>query len=230
MKKKILICLLALTFFHTNIYASRFRFILNDRIKAVSSDRSDTDFEGIYCDTNGMWCENSAERLYREGIFEGIKIGNYRYFQPDAQITRGEFLLYAETVSDLADGIIKQVPFDDFPVVPVWQQRIVSKMYGAGVISGAVEGGKLYGNFDEQISRLDAAQIISKALKLPPSASADSYSDSYLIPSYASEAVRSVSESKIMKGYGDGSFRPYVKVTRGMLAEILCNAKDYSAK
>lgn len=228
MKKKFLICLAALILFHTNIYASRFRFILNDRLKTVSSEVSDEDSDGIYCDIKGSWFENSADRLYGEGIFEGIKIGKYRYFQPNVQITRGEFLLYIETVSNVTESDGGRVPFEDFPIVPTWQKRIVQKMYNAKVISGAVEGGKLYGNLDEQISRLDAAQIIFKALKLPQNTKDLPYSDSYLIPSYAKDAVSSVSECEIMEGYADGSFRPYVKVTRSMLAEILCNAKDYA--
>ena len=52
--------------------------------------------------------------------------------------------------------------------------------------------------------------------------------DSYLIPKYASNAVKNVSEYGLMKGYDDGSFRPYIKITRGMLADILCNVKDYT--
>lgn len=228
MRKKLIICVIAASLFHTNIYASKFRFILNSQIKQAVSTSAESQTEEIYCDTKGLWCASSAARLYTDGIFEGIKIGEKRYFQPDVQITRGDFLLYLETVTNVKQTNLKSAPFEDFPLIPVWQKNTVLNMYDAGIIHGAVESGKLYCNPDEYISRLEAAQIIANAFSLKAqSKDGSKYSDSYLIPKYSADAVCAVTENNIMNGYTDNSFRPYVKITRGMLADILCRIRDF---
>ncbi len=226
MKSKLIISVVILSLFNTNIYASNFRFILSDKIKPAFSSSDEMNEAKTYCDTDGLWCESSAKRLFDEGLFEGIKIGKYRYFQPDEEITRGDFLLYLETVSPAPKTEDVSAPFEDFALVPYWQRRVLIDMYNAKVIRGAMEGGKLYSNFDENISRLEAALVISNALGLEKGANT-AYTDSYLIPKYALDAISSVTKSEIMKGFSDGSFRPYIKVTRAMLADIICNIEDY---
>lgn len=226
MKTKLIISVVILSLFNTNIYASNFRFILSDKIKPAFSSADEANEAKTYCDTDGLWCESSAKRLFDEGLFEGIKIGKNRYFQPDVEITRGDFLLYLETVAPAQKSEADAAPFEDFALIPYWQRRVIVDMYNAKVIRGAVEGGKLYSNFDENISRLEAALIISNALNLEKGTDV-AYTDSYLIPKYASEGIASVTKSEIMKGFSDGSFRPYIKVTRAMLADMICNIEDF---
>ena len=169
-------------------------------------------------------------RLYEEGIFTGLKIGNNYYFGPDEQITRGEFLLYISAVLGTENTSSGYLPFEDFNSIPTWQRSAVTSMFNAGIIHGNSENGKLYFNCDEGITRIEAAQILNNILNLDSEFKQTDYSDSYLIPKYASGPVKNVTDYGLMRGYDDKSFRPYIRITRGMLSDILCNLKDYCEK
>lgn len=230
MKSKILICFLIFSIYSNIIYASRFKFIFSPlTIPAISSQQS-KESPKTYCDTAGHWCSYSAERLHNEGIFTGLKIGNKYYFQPEQQITRGDFLLYIYAVLNEEPAEEGYAPFEDFASIPVWQKPAAVSMYKDGIIHGNVENGKLYFNHDEGITRLEAAQILCNTLKLKNEPAMTAFSDNYLIPQYASGAVKNVMDYGLMQGYEDKSFRPYIRMTRAMLADVLCRFKDYCEK
>ena len=227
MKRKISIILLLFTFFATKVHASFIDAILSAFTAKPAFNQTDNS-KHIYADTQNHWCNYAAERLYTEGIFKGIQIGNTHYFMPEESITRGEFLLYLNSI--LKKDVSKNVslPFADTASIPKWQLPTVGAMYKAGIIHGNTEKQKLYFNHDEKISRLDCAIILNNVLGIDTKHSQADFYDSYLIPKYAISAVKNTSDYGLMKGYDDGSFRPYIKITRGMLADILCNVKDYT--
>lgn len=226
MKRKISIILLLFTLITQNVQAS----IIDSLIYVFSAKPAFEETQTasrIYDDTQNHWCNYSAERLYNEGIFKGIQIGDKSYFMPDVYITRGEFLLYLNTLLQKDTSSSVTLPFADASSIPVWQLPTVSAMYKAGIIHGNTEKQKLYFNHDEKISRLDCAIILNNMLNIKNNDSKADFYDSYLIPKYAVGAVKNVTDYGLMNGFEDQSFRPYIKITRGMLAEILCNVKDY---
>lgn len=227
MKRTLFILLLILSFSAVNVNASRFRFILNPLTQKASSDNVDTN---IYCDIKNHWCAYGAMRLYKEGIYTGIKIGKNYYYQPETPITRGDFLLYVNSIINMPEDSSFALPFGDSSSVSYWQKPVISAMYRAGIIKGNLERDKLYINSDQHITRLECAIILNNILKGNKDYAPNDYSDSYLIPKYASSSVKNVTDYHIMRGYEDKSFRPYIKVTRAMLADILCNLKDYCEK
>lgn len=229
MKRKILLLILIFTFVLTSVNASDFRFIFSKQTLPAFADQSEKE-NRIYCDTAGHWCNYSAEKLYDEGIFTGIKIGENYYFMPDDYITRGEFLLYINAVLNIPDAKSKILPFADKSSIPSWQLPTVYSMFESGYINGNVEKGNLYFNHDEKISRLECAIVLNNFLNIKSEKDATKYYDSYLIPKYAVSAVNNVTDYGLMQGYDDNSFRPYVKVTRAMLADVLCKLKDYNDK
>lgn len=225
MKRKIFIILFLCTFSVTIVSATRFKFIFSDlfSVPAFSEYKS----EGIYYDIQGHWCNYAAERLYKEEIFTGIKIGDNYYFMPDEYITRGEFLLYLNAVLKIPAEKTSYLPFADTKSIPQWQLSTVCSMYESGFIKGNTEKGNLYFNHDEKISRLECALILNNVLNLNNTVKSTKYYDNYLIPEYAVTAIKNVTDYGFMKGYEDNSFRPYIKINRAMLADILCNVKDY---
>ncbi len=226
MKRKISVLLFLFTFVTSNVNAFKLTY---DGFFVKPAFKETDKAEQIYADTNAHWCNYAAERLYNEGIFKGIKIGETNYFLPDEHITRGEFLLYLNTILKKSSSKTINLPFADTSSIPQWQLPTVCAMYEHGIINGNIEKDKLYFNYDEKISRLECAIILNNMLGLDNTFSATEYSDSYLIPKYAVTAVKNASDYGLMKGYEDGSFRPYIKITRAMLADILCNTKDYHA-
>lgn len=208
----------------TNVSASRFKFIFTPKATPVFEDNSE---DRIYCDTVGHWCNFSAERLYNEGIFCGIKIGENYYFMPDEYITRGEFLLYLNAVIKIPHTESAKLPFADEKSIPYWQYSTVCSMYKNGYIHGNTENGKLYFNYDEKISRLECSIILNNILGIKSKAETTDYYDNYIIPKYAVSSIKNVTDCGLMQGYEDNSFRPYLKMNRAMLAEVLCMVKDY---
>ena len=93
MKRKISIILLLFTFIATNVQASIFNSVISIFSAKPAFKETDKSLH-IYEDTQNHWCNFAAARLYNEGIFKGIQIGDKNYFMPDDNITRGEFLLY----------------------------------------------------------------------------------------------------------------------------------------
>lgn len=229
MKRKILLLILIFTFVLSSVNASRFKFIFSKQTLPAFSDQSEEDGR-IYCDTVGHWCNYAAEKLYNEGVFTGIKIGQNYYFMPDDYITRGEFLLYINAVLNIPDAKAKTLPFADKASIPSWQLPTVYSMFESGYINGNMEKGSLYFNHDEKISRLECAIVLNNFLDVNNVEEGTKYYDSYLIPKYAVSAVKNVTDYGLMQGYDDNSFRPYVKVTRAMLADVLCKLKEFEAK
>ncbi len=224
MKRKIMFLILILVLYITKVNASRFKFIFSERAVPAFSEQSE---ERIYCDTADHWCNYSAERLYNENIFTGIKIGKNYYFMPDEYITRGEFLLYLDTIVKTPSPKYETLPFADADSIPHWQFSTVCSMYEIGYIKGNAENGKLYFNYDEKMSRLECALILNNILNLKNKVEATDYYDNYLIPEYAVTAVKNITDYGLMQGYDDNSFRPYIKMNRAMLSNILCSVKDY---
>ena len=190
---------------------------------------SDEKEQNIYCDTINHWCNYGANRLFNENIFRGMQIGEKFYFMPEENITRGEFLLYINAVLKIPEKEIISLPFNDSYSIPYWQLPTVCTMYDMGYIKGNKEKRGLFFNYDEKISRLECAIILNNILKLNNSFTSTKYYDNYLIPKYAVTAVKNVTDYGLMQGYADKSFRPYVKITRAMLSDILCKLKDYTS-
>lgn len=223
MNRKLLITLFIMALFATNVSASRFKFIFSQQTVPAFTEKKDS----IYCDTTEHWCNYPAERLYNEGIFTGIKIGENYYFMPDEYITRGEFLLYLNAVLKIPDTKNIKLPFTDEHSIPKWQYSTICSMYENGFIHGNTENGKTYFNYDEKISRLECAIILNNILGLNNTADSTKYYDNYIIPKYAVTPIKNVTDYGLMQGYEDNSFRPYLKINRAMLANILCMVKDY---
>lgn len=228
MKKKIFLLFFLFTFSANLVKAYEFNFLFRNFFSLPSFSSKSSDI--IYRDTEGHWCDYAAKRLYNEGIFTGIKIGSDYYFEPDEYITRGEFLLYLNAVLKKQPKSTASLPFSDAHTIPEWQLPTVNIMHESGFIKGNIENGLLFFNHDEKISRLECAIILNNILELNNDEKDTAYFDNYLIPAYAVTAVKNVSDYGLMNGYEDNSFRPYIKITRAMLANILCNVKDYGYK
>ena len=222
MKRKIFATALLIPMLFTKAYASN-----NILFEGILPVMSHAKTQNIYCDTKTHWCNFSATRLYEEGIFTGIKIGDNYYFGPEDYITRGEFLLYLDAVLKAPSAEDVQLPFKDAFSIPKWQISTVKAMYKKGYVNGIQENSEAYFNHDEKISRLECAIILNNILAVAPTSDEAEFYDSYLIPKNLLPAVKNVSNYGLMTGYDDNSFRPYVKITRAMLADILCRTKDH---
>ena len=120
-----------------------------------------------YEDMHGHASEYSAVKLSECGAFTGISIGGHYYFEPDAQVSRGEFLsLCLETTgTKLLSGVVS-TGFSDDSDIPAYLKPYVSTAVLNGVISGKISDGSSVFDADEPISRAEAMVILNNALML----------------------------------------------------------------
>ncbi|WP_246096637.1 NEAT domain-containing protein [Paenibacillus sinopodophylli] len=108
-----------------------------------------------------------------------------------------------------------------------WAKSAIVKAVGLGIVKGYEDG-----NFRPNgvITRSEFAVLISRALKLPESATATAFDDGNLIPAWAKTAVQSAVAAGLVGGYDDQTFRGSRQITRAELAVIIVRAAKLETK
>ncbi|MFJ7736700.1 S-layer homology domain-containing protein [Lysinibacillus sp. NPDC097287] len=109
-------------------------------------------------------------------------------------------------------------------IIGHWAEKEILFLAEKGWISGYPDG-----TFkpNKQVTRAQAAKIISNFLGLTPTNEKISFSDVHQ-NHWARDVVNLVAQHKIMNGVGDGRFDPEANVTRAQMAQIMYNAGLYS--
>jgi len=122
-----------------------------------------------YADMQGSAYEYSAVALSECGIFTGEQIGGVYCFNPDREVSRGEFLSMCMLASgeNVLSGVIS-TGFADDSEIPVWQKGYISTALICGVAAGETgEDGKVF-SADSAISHAEAAKMLDAAMNLTP--------------------------------------------------------------
>lgn len=183
-------------------------------------------------DTTAHWAREYIGRLAARGVVNGM---GDNYYQPDATLTRAQFLaMLAKTIYGLD---VTQTPPAGFTDVPAteWYYNYVNWGYANGIISGIDET-----TFapNDNITREQMAIMLSNfarntQLVLPETNAGTTFTDSALISPWASEAVGKIVSSGIMGGYPEGDYKPQGKATRAEAATVvykLIQVRDNIAK
>lgn len=184
-----------------------------------------------YEDMLTHWGAYSAGMLGAEGIIVGEEIGGHFYFYPDKVLTRIDFIILANSVfgiktkDSLADN-----PFAD-ENVPSYMMRQAIAAFEAGLISGSPNGGKLYLNPFDKLTRAEAVKILDNGLKLLyPARDALDFADTASIPQWAVSAVQNMEAYGIIRGYDDNTFRPHETINKAQAGEMLYQTFKYLTK
>ncbi|WP_281384869.1 InlB B-repeat-containing protein [Cohnella nanjingensis] len=102
-----------------------------------------------------------------------------------------------------------------------WAEAKILQAVGAGIVSGYANG-----TFkpNQTVTRAEFAVMLAKALKLQGAGGELAFSDQEKIGTWAREAIAQAVQAGILKGFGDGSFRPNAAVTRAEMAAMIANA------
>lgn len=182
---------------------------------ADGSGQEDKEFD----DLDGMdWAKESILYLKDNGILDGRGDGK---FCPEEYITREEFAKLLVSALDI---------FNEYAVCSFsdtdseqWYYPYVASAYENGIVDGIDED--LFG-IGLPITRQDAAVMSCRALEfigvsLKETADAEAFGDEDEISDYAEEAIHDMSQTGIINGYTDGSFRPKEHITRAETACII---------
>lgn len=154
-----------------------------------------------YTDTVGHPCRFAAEWMRNTGLFVGEKIGGEECFQPDKQVTRGEFLAMVIKALDIP---VEDVSYEGLPAdTPEWLKPYLVAALRSGLTAGWPDSET--GSFlaDQPITGAEAAVMLQNAMDLSISQQTlemiqTSAEDSEnAVPAWAAVSITAMSENGV---------------------------------
>ncbi len=177
-----------------------------------------------FSDTDDHWAASYAGYLYDQGISTGVISGQSVLFQPDKNITRGEFALMISRWMrlDLTAYRNVQLPFADVANIPDWCLDSVKAMYALGIMQGSSPDGIItYANAGTSISRAEALTMLGRIQEKGYEQAELTFSDTSKIPDWSLEYIKTMVAQGIINGRPDGTINPTLPITRCEIAKIL---------
>lgn len=145
----------------------------------------------LYADTLGLSCRFAAEWMKNTGLFVGETIGDKCCFQPEKQVTRGEFVTML--VQALGLKVEEDATYTGFTDdVPTWLKPYLASAMRSGLTAGWPHGTQF--GAGEPISGAEAALMVQNALDLPLATVAEDSTD----PDWAAAAMATMSQNGIL--------------------------------
>jgi len=156
--------------------------------------------------------------VYSNGLMTGTSADT---FSPNADTTRGMIvtILYRMAGSPNVAGIMD--PFSDVPAGQYFTDAVKWASQN-GIVLG--DGSGKFGP-EQNVTRQDLAVILARyeqfSGRIPPSATAVSFSDAGMISGYAQNAVNTLAGQGIISGEPGNRFAPEQNATRAEVAAML---------
>ena len=165
----------------------------------------------LYTDTAGTSCQFAAEWMKNTGLFVGEKIGGKDCFQPDKEVTKGQFLAMLVDALDIPmDNLsMEAIPED----TPDWLKPYLAAAMRAGLTAGLPDNKTASFEGHLSITGGEAAVMVQNALDLSVRVDAD-MEENEAMPAWAAQAVMAMAENGI-------SLEALAPMTRGQVAEVL---------
>ncbi|MCZ2257595.1 S-layer homology domain-containing protein [Sporosarcina sp. G11-34] len=165
-------------------------------------------------DISDHWAKEEIEALVEKEVIYGFKDDT---FQPDAAVTRGQFLAYIVRALELPEGTSA---FKDVsPSSSLYKDIAAAKK--AGLIFGTAEGLALA---SEPVTRADVAVMLDRAMQLKGNYSSSTpilFKDAVSIGKYAYESVERMTHYGLIYGRSNNTFEPQAVATRGEAAVFI---------
>ena len=178
-----------------------------------------------FTDIQNHWAKADIEECADLGFVNGR---DNTYFDPDAAISRAEFVAVANRAFPSAlNNPTNNVTFSDVGQSD-WFCQDVQKAADAGLIQGR---GNNWFDPSAPITREEAAVVLyNYMLKMGYNFDITNiaFADEYKIDTWATLAVHYLASVGIINGYEDNEFRPLNNITRAEAATIVIRAYDQS--
>lgn len=212
--------------YQNRVGTDRFTFCLTDESGGVSAAAEVTirvarPQSGLeYEDMKASTAQYAAVRLAELGVYEGPKVGNLSYFEPEQEITRAEFVSMAVALAEMDVVPAGNTGFADNEAIPVWARPFAAAALQSGMIEGDGSDGIRSMRADDGITRAEAAVILCAAAGISDAAEVEVFADDGAIPAWAKSAVVNANEMGLLKGTEAG-FAPNAVLNREEAAEAL---------
>ncbi len=175
-----------------------------------------------FLDIAGHWAQDHITYLYDQGVTNGRAAEGGFVFDPQTNITRGEFaaMLARWQRADLSGETGADLPFVDAGDIPSWALPAVSYLNKTGVMAGSLEGDGLYAKAGDPITRAQAMTMLGRVQPRGFTPADTVFADHGDIPTWAAEYVYTLAGQKVVSGY-EGLVRPNDPITRGEVAKLL---------
>lgn len=166
----------------------------------------------ILTDILGHWAESNIQQLIDTGIIHGYPDST---FMPEQAITRSEFVTTLVRILKLET---KQVDVSFTDISTHWAKGGILTAIAHNLIAGYDE--TTFGP-DDKLTREQMAVMLVNAAKLAKVNTSTTYSDQADVSTWATSSISAVTESNLMRGYPNGSFKPKKVATRAEAAQVL---------
>ncbi len=180
-----------------------------------------------YRDMAGNPAHAAAQTLAEKGIFVGTKVGEGYYFQPDAPVSRGEFLAMAMTMAGMQTlENVMMTGFYDDESIPVWAKSYVSTALKNGIVLGIDTGEGVIFNSDGNITSMEAATVLNRILQVSDVDLCAVFGEESGVPDWAAQAVANMTSVSVMAADDFSEFELRQTVSRAEAAQMLAAAME----
>ena len=185
----------------------------------VKIEKPDT--KVTYADLSGHPAHSAAIRLAEEGIFVGECMGGEYFFQPEAAVTRSEFVAMAmQAVGVEALEGVSRTGFADDESIPTWAKPYVSSALKQGLVQGTVdEAGRAVFRAGDAITAAEAAVLLDRMLSVTD---VDAQTFAADAPAWAAQSAANLSTCGVLPS--DAGLTE--TLNRGEAAQLLCGALE----
>lgn len=164
------------------------------RIKILKPSEKET-----YADMEGDSALLAATWLREMGIYSGETVSGHKLFQPDETVNRGEFIAMCVALTSSQEDLDAMTTgFADEADTPAWLSPYVSEAVKCGHISGVPTDNGLMLLSQAEITRGEAAVIVSNLLDLPAgNAQSVMAVEDAAVPTWAAASVSAALEAGI---------------------------------
>lgn len=176
----------------------------------------------VFCDLTGTTGALPAIALAEENIMTGVLVGDGLYFEPDATLLRGEFLVMAMKAVGITPraGLLYSA-FDDDGEIPEGLRPYIATAQEGGYIVGELSDAGLVFRAEEPITRGEAAKTLARLMELSAPESAPTFADEGTVTSSVLDAARALAAMGIFQKTEEGMLDAEAPLTRAAAAEML---------
>ena len=144
---------------------------------------------------------NAAVAMTAMNVMSGTLIGDDRYFMPDTEVSRAEFVAMALKCAGVrASSYPTSTVFDDDESISPSLKPYVSAAQRMGIVNGDFRDGGLYFSPNEIITRYEAASIMASILGYGDGGEERVFSENFEVPVWARVSVAAMSVLGIFDG------------------------------
>lgn len=174
----------------------------------------------VYRDMEEREEYNAAVAMTAMGVMSGVQLGDDLYFTPDEKVTRAEFVTMAMKCTGIkADTSLTSTYFDDDSEISPSLKSYIATAQRTGLIVGDFKSGKLLFSPDEEITRYEAAKILSDIIGTNADGEESVFAGDNDIPVWARSGVYAMCSLGVFDSDDTSSLGE--KITRADVAEYL---------